>query len=210
MTSTDIKRHLTVKNIFIAIVALNILSAFPLGSIGGTFHETSKEPRRVITKQAVTPASLDQNTVAHMVPGETLPEGFERPAKAPPPGWKSSSEQVKPKPQRTSNSPPGVNWIMLLSIAAMALYARYLAAQMAQNAVVGAVESIKHIAGALKKLGGGGGAASKQSATKQSPAKQGAFTLLSVPNKPAPQPKPYAAPARKNTVVRASRWPLFG
>ncbi len=61
---------LTVKNIFIAIVALNILSAFSTTQLGGTFQETAKPV--VSTVPPVTKApSAGPPLIAHMVPGDS-------------------------------------------------------------------------------------------------------------------------------------------
>ena len=85
---------------------------------------------------------------------------------------------------------------MLLSIGAMALYARYLAARMAQNAIEHAVGSVKQIYNVLAGL----------SAGPRTPAKP----VHAAADPPAAQaaPKVQAAQPRKSTVVRPSRWPF--
>jgi hypothetical protein len=185
---------LTVKNIFIAIVALNILSAFSTTQLGGTFQETAKPV--VSTVPPVTKAPLaGPPLIAHMVPGDTLVPNTEPTVDARRLDTGKPPAQAKPRHQKTSSNPPSVSWMMLLSIGAMALYARYLAVQMAQNAIVHAVDSVKKIAGALTSLRGGVRPPSK-------PAQS------AVPRSAQAPPKVLAAQPRKSTVVRASRWPF--
>ncbi len=197
MTSTQLKQHLTVKNIFIAIVALNVLSAMTVGPSGGTFQHVSKAPVST-PREAPGAAVADPGMAAHLMPGEAQPPHAamsERPA---PPAWTKPAPQAKPaaRSKPASSDPPGVNWIMLLSIGAMALYARYLAARMAQNAVEHAVGSVKQIFGALAGL----------SAGPRVPAKP--VHAARQPSTPAPPKAKVAQQPRKSTVVRASRWPF--
>jgi hypothetical protein len=185
---------LTVKNIFIAIVALNILSAVSTTQLGGTFQETAKPV--VSTVPPVTKApSAGPPLIAHMVPGEALAPITEPTVDARRLDNGKPPAQAKPRRQKTSSNPPSVSWMMLLSIGAMALYARYLAVQMAQNAIVHAVDSVKHIAGALTSLRAGVRPPSKPAQAAQ-------------PRSAQAPPKVQAAQPRKSTVVRASRWPF--
>ncbi len=117
MQNFNFTQHLTIKNIFIAIVALNILSAMSTTRLGGTFHETARPSARTLPQAAKVPAT-DPALIAHMVPGEALPAQAEVPAVRPRPVWQKPV-QAKPQPQRvTPSSPPSVSWIMLLSIGA--------------------------------------------------------------------------------------------
>jgi hypothetical protein len=194
MTDFAIKQHLTVKNIFIAIVALNIFSTVSTTQLGGTFQDTAKPIVRTVPPIAKAP-SAGPPLIAHMVPDEAVAPATE-PAVAPlrPPMAKPPTE-AKPHPRKVSGNSPSVSWMMLLTIGAMALYARYLAARMAQNAVEHAVGSVKQIYGALAGL----------SARPRAPAKP--VHAARPPPTQAP-PKVKAAQPRKSTVVRASRWPF--
>jgi len=57
MTSSEIKQHLTVKNVFLAIVALNIFSAVSLSPIGGTFEEMGKPVVRPMQQPPAAPSA---------------------------------------------------------------------------------------------------------------------------------------------------------
>lgn len=192
MRKTNFSQHLTVKNIFIAVIALNILSAMTTSRFSGTFHEAAKPMVRTMPPTAKVPAA-GPPLIAHIVPGEAVDLTAGPPVELRRPNTAKPSAQAKPRRQK-SNS-PGVNWLMLVAIGAMALYARYLAARMAQNAVVHAVDSIKQIAGALRALSAGGRAPAKPSHAARPPSTQ------------APH-KMQAAKPRKSTVVRPSRWPF--
>jgi hypothetical protein len=196
MTASQIKQHLTVKNIFIAIVALNIFSAVSTSRIGGTFEHTSKAPVSTEIGGPKAPVA-DPGLIAHMMPGEHLPAQAEPSSEPKQPAWK----KVAPPPSKTVSKPktsdsPTVRWPMLLALCAMALFARYLAIKMAQTAVVNAIDSVKQIAGALNKLGSRAGAPAKPVQSARLPLAQ-----------PPPRNVKGASP-RKSTVVRASRWPF--
>jgi hypothetical protein len=155
----------------------------------------------------------DPALIAHMFPGEALlpadlpPADAERlppPADAAPPRHETVKPLAKPAPAKKPrvSDPPGVNWPMLLSIGAMALYARYLAAKMAQTAISQAVDSVKQIAGALGTLG----AAVRAPTAKTAPAR--APILPKAPAAPAQKTASATVRPRSSTVVRASRWPF--
>jgi hypothetical protein len=194
MQNPSWKQLLTIKNIFIAIVALNILSAFSTTQLGGTFQEAAKPIARTVPPVTKVP-SAGPPLIAHMVPGEALAPIPEPPVDARRLDTGKPPAQDKPRRQKTSSNPPSVNWMMLLSIGAMALYARYLAVQMAQNAIVHAVGSVKQIYNVLAGLSAGPRTPARPVYAARPPSAQAA-------------PKVQAAQPRKSTVVRASRWPF--
>jgi hypothetical protein len=171
-----------------------------------SFEAVSPEIARPAPAAKSEPAPTDPALIAHMFPGEALlpaempparTETPDPPAAAAPTLDETAKPLAKPataKKPRVSD-PPGVKWLMLLMIGAMALYARYVAARMAQNAVWHAVESIKHIASALGSSSNGLRMPSKPAPVARQPAAQ-------------PKPKLHPASSRKSTVVRASRWPF--
>ena len=57
MRNSNLSQHLTVKNIFIAFVALNILSAMTTSRFGGTFHEAAKPIARTVPPTVGAPAA---------------------------------------------------------------------------------------------------------------------------------------------------------
>jgi hypothetical protein len=153
--------------------------------------------------------SVDPALIAHLFPGEALLPADVAPVAAEPPSPPAAAapphdEMAKLTPAkkpRVSN-PPGVNWLMLLAIGGMALYARYLAFQMAQTAISQAVDSVKQIAVALGTLGAGVRAPTAKTAPARAPIP---------PKAPAAQVKKTASATvrpRSCTVVRASRWPF--
>jgi hypothetical protein len=171
-----------------------------------TFEGVSPEIARPAPAAKPAPAPTDPALIAHMFPGEALLPGDVPLARAespdPPTVTVSPRDETgkpldKPAPAKKPrvSDPPGVKWLMFLMIGAMALYARYVAARMAQNAVWHAVESIKHIASALGSLSTGDRGPPKPAQVARQPAAQ-------------PKPKVHPAPSRKSTVVRASRWPF--
>lgn len=192
MRKTNLSQYLTLKNIFLAIVALNILSAMTTSRFSGTFHEAARPMARTVPSPVKAPAA-GPPLIAHIVPGEAVALTTEPPIEAR--RLDTAKPAAQAKPRRQKSSPPGINWLMLVAMGAMALYARYLAVRMAQNAVAHAVDSIKQIAGALRALGAGGRAPAKPSHAARPPATQ------------APS-KAQAAQPRKSTVVRPSRWPF--
>ena len=194
MRNSNFSQHLTVKNIFIAFVALNILSAMTTSRISGTFHEAAKPIARTVPPTSGAPA-VGPPLIAHMVPGEAVALTTEPPVEARRPDTAKPPAQAKPRRQKNSSNPPSVSWMMLLSIGAMALYARYLAARMAQNAIEHAVGSVKQIYNVLAGLSAGPRTPAKPVHAARPPSAQAA-------------PKVQAAQPRKSTVVRPSRWPF--
>ncbi|MBY0227028.1 MAG: hypothetical protein K2Q28_14585 [Hyphomicrobium sp.] len=192
MRKTNLSQYLTLRNIFLAIVALNILSAMTTSRLSGKFHEAAKPMVRTVPSTANAPAA-GPPLIAHIVPGEAVDLTAGPPVESRRPDTAKPSAQAKPRRQKSN--PPGVNWLMLVAMGAMALYARYLAARMAQNAVVHAVDSIKQIAGALRAFGAGGRAPAKPAHAAPPPSTQALHKMQ-------------AAKPRKSTVVRASRWPF--
>lgn len=193
MTPSQLKQHMTVKNVFIAIVALNIFHAVSTTQIGGTFQESSKPIVRNAPKVDKAPVA-EPGLVAHMLPGEALPPPSDR-TSAP-----AQAVRTKPQSQTTTaaGDPPRVGWIMLLFVGAMALYVRYLMQKAMWNAAAQIGDFVKQAASAASRL---------KSRTTDLAAKPSPLAQTSRPSPSAPRTAQPVTP-RKNTVVRASRWPF--
>jgi hypothetical protein len=192
MSKTKLSQYLTMKNIILAIVALNILSAMTTSRFSGTFHEAAKPIAGTVPSTANAPAA-GPPLIAHIVPGEAVDLTTGSPVEAR--RRDATKPSVQAKPHRQKSNSPSIDWLMLLAIGAMALYARYLAARMAQTAVEHAVGSVKQIYNVLAGL----------SAGPRTPAKSSHAV-----GPPLTQAPPRVRPnqSRKNTVVRPSRWPF--
>ncbi len=198
MPTFQFTQHLTVRNIFIAIVALNMLSALSAGPFGGTFHDTVKPMARSVSHTGKR-TQADLAIFSHMVPGEAVLPSTEMPAAPMRVVSPKQSAPVVPSRQKISSNPPSVSWIMLLTVGAMALYVRYMMGRAVQTAVGQLLTVAKRLVSAV--AGG-----------KTGVSIPGAGPSLSGPsirqssNKNPLQKK--TAPSRQNTIVRPSRWPF--
>jgi hypothetical protein len=196
-------QHLTIKNVFLAIVALNLLSAASTIHLGGTFKEAAPPVAKIVPPSVASPAS-DPGMIAHMVPGDAPPARAELPAVHQKRAMDLPTTKVRPQPVRVAPSKvPGTEWMFFLIAAAMALYVRYLMGKAVVHASGQVLEIARRAANALT-----GVAAGKPSATASTFAKTAAMS----PPAPVLQQKTSMPPKtqrpRTATVVRPSRWPF--
>lgn len=192
---TNLKQHLTVRNIFIAIVAINMLSAMTMSPLGGTFQHATEPITRSAPELTAQASKANPALIAHLFPGEAaLPTAQQPPATMRSLSAAPARIAQRPHPEGSSD-PPKLGWIMLLSVGAMALYVRYLINKAVQSAAGQVFNVAKQVAGSLA----GGKAAAPQAGSPKATAPR----LSTKPSVPHAKTQ-----SRKTTVVRPSRWPF--